>query len=67
MVTAARVMAMAMRWPAMKRAVARAARAISLAMRMAGNKEVDVKGGKGDGNGNDGGGQQRGQWSGRKG
>ncbi len=39
-----------------KRAMARVARAIATAMRMASNKEGDGKGGKSDGNSNEGGG-----------
>jgi hypothetical protein len=35
----------------------RVARAIAMAMRMGSNKEDDGKGGKSDGNGNEGGGQ----------
>jgi hypothetical protein len=56
-----RAMTMVMRWGATNRVMARAARAMATAMRMAGNKEVNGKGGKSNGNGNEGGGQQRGQ------
>ncbi len=49
--------AMVTRWPAIKRIMARVARAIATAMRMAGNKEDNGKGGKSNGEGNEGGGQ----------
>jgi hypothetical protein len=49
--------ATAMRWWATKRAIMRAARAIT----MAGNNKGNGKGGKGNGNGNYNGGRQRGQ------
>ncbi len=55
-------MVTAMRWQVMKRVMARAARAIATAIRMAGNKEDNGKGNKGDGNSNESGGQQRGRW-----
>jgi hypothetical protein len=53
---------MATRWQVTKRAIIRAARAIAMAMTLAGNKEGDGKGGKGNGDGNYIGGRQRGQW-----
>ncbi len=50
-------MAMVTRWQATKRAMARAARSMVTAMRMAGSKEGDGKGGKSNGDGNEGGGR----------
>jgi hypothetical protein len=49
---------MARRWRATKRAMARAARAIVTAMRMAGDKEGDGKGSNGNGNSNEDGGDK---------
>ncbi len=53
-------MAMAMRVAGNEEGNGKGARAIATAMRMASNKEGDDKDGKSDGNGNEGGGQQRG-------
>ncbi len=55
-----RVMAMVMRWRVTKRAMARVARAIATTMRIAGDEEGNCKGGKSNGDGNEGGAQQRG-------
>jgi hypothetical protein len=60
MARAARAMAMAMRVAGNEEGNGKGARAIATAMRMASNKEGDDKDGKSDGNGNEGGGQQRG-------
>ncbi len=46
------VMAMAKRWQATKKGITRVARAIATAMMIAGKKEGNVKGDKGDGDGN---------------
>ncbi len=54
------VMATVTRWWATKRAMARAARVMATAMRMAGNEEGDGKGGKSNDDGNGGSRQQRG-------
>ncbi len=61
------VMATVMRWQAMKRVMARAARAMATAMRMVGNKEGNGMGGKSNGDGNEGSRQQRGLWQGWQG
>ncbi len=45
-------MAMAKRWQATKKGITRVARAIAMAMMIAGKKEGNVKGDKGDGDGN---------------
>ncbi len=68
-------MATATRWWATKRAITRAARAIAMTMRMAGNKEGNGKGARamvtaitmagnkeGNGDGNNNGGRQSGGW-----
>ncbi len=47
-------MAARTRWWAIKKAMARAARAMVTAMRMAGDKEGNGKGSKSNGNGNEG-------------
>ncbi len=67
-----RAMAMVTRWQATKRATARVAtarvaRAMTMAMRIGGNEESNGKGGKSNGDGNEGGGQQIGQWQGWQG
>jgi hypothetical protein len=50
----------AMRAMARKRAMVRAARVMAMVTRVAGNKEGDGKGGKGNSDNNEGGGQRRG-------
>ncbi len=55
-------MVKATRWQAMKRAMAREARAIMMTIQMVGDKEGNGMGSKSDGNDNEGAGQQRGQW-----
>jgi hypothetical protein len=50
-----------------KRAMARVARPMAMAMRVVENKESNGKGGKDNSDGNEDGEQQRGQWQGRQG